>query len=261
MTRRKRLAMVTLAAWVCLVAGPAGAAGDSAADTRVKVASDSDPRAVEIAQAVMERMGGWESWDGTRCLSWKFFGRRTHYWDRWSGDVRIEGQADDHEYLWLMNVDSMKGRVWKAGEEISDPDELSEALETGHKIWVNDSYWLVMPYKLLDPGVTLEYSGERAMQDGRPADVLELTFGEGVGYTPDNRYEVFVARDTGLVEQWSFYRNAKDEEPGFTLPWEGWQQFGRIMLSTGRGRGMDWEIAVHDAPPASVFTSPEPVGD
>jgi hypothetical protein len=206
----------------------------------------------------MDKMGGWESWDRTRYLSWRFFGKRTHHWDRFTGNIRIEGPADGHAWLWLMNVDTRKGRVWKDGQEIQG-DELREALDTGRKIWVNDSYWLVMPYKLLDPGVTLKYGGERAMEDGRPADVLELTFGAGVGYTPENRYEVFVAKDTGLVEQWSFYEKASDEKPRFTLPWTGWKRFGSILLATGRGQGPDWEVAVHGDLPATVFESPEPV--
>ncbi|MEZ5331564.1 MAG: hypothetical protein R2991_05830 [Thermoanaerobaculia bacterium] len=51
-----------------------------------------------------------------------------------------------------------------------------------------------MPYKLEDPGVTLHYLGERPMLDGRPAEVLELTF-EGVGRTPQNKYHVYVAEE------------------------------------------------------------------
>jgi hypothetical protein len=252
-TRSLSLVFVTLA---LVAAGSSALAGSDPAD-RVQVTDASDARAIEIAQSVMAKMGGWESWDATRYLSWHFFGGRVHHWDRYTGDVRISGKAGEHTWLWLMNVSSREGRVWKNGTELSDPAELAEALETGRKIWVNDSYWVVMPYKLLDPGVTLKYSGERAMEDGRVADVLDLTFGEGIGYTPQNRYEVFVARDTGLVEQWAFFSNAEETEPRFTMPWKGWQKFGRIMLATGRGRDADWRIAVHDALPESVFNDPE----
>ncbi|MDX1388120.1 MAG: hypothetical protein R3344_02970 [Acidobacteriota bacterium] len=248
---RSRLASLI----VMLVVVSPTLAGDH--DDRVQVSGDSDERAIEIAQSVMEAMGGWETWDRTRFLSWKFFGRRQHYWDRWTGDVRISGvMGDGSEMLWLMNVNSEEGRVWKNGSEVTDPAELASMLETGRKIWVNDSYWLIMPYKLLDPGVTLKYSGERALEDGRVADVLDLTFTD-VGYTPDNRYEVFVAKDSGLVEQWSFYEKAAAEEPGFTGPWGKWERFGGVMLATDHGRGIDWEIAVHDDLPGSLFTDPD----
>jgi hypothetical protein len=94
------------------------------------------------------------------------------------------------------------------------------------------------------------------MKDGRPADVLDVTFGQGVGYTPENRYEVFVAHDTGLVEQWAFYAKAEDTEPRFILPWAGWTRFGKVLLATGHGKDDDWEIAVPDDLPAAVFTDP-----
>jgi hypothetical protein len=250
-------------------ASGAGAGSEAAIDApaptaadRVHVSPESDARAIEIAQSVVERMGGWEAWDRTRYLKWRFFGRRLHYWDRHTGDIRIEGpfggRDNPVEMTILMNVHSREGRAWKEGVELRG-DELAEALQTGYEVWINDSYWMVMPYKLLDPGVTLKYAGERAMEDGRAADVLELTF-DSVGVTPENRYEVYVARDTGLVEQWSFYEKAEDTEPGFTLPWTGWQRFGEVMLSTSRGRDADWAIEVPGALPESVFTSPDPVG-
>ena len=37
-----------------------------------------------------------------------------------------------------------------------------------------------MPFKLLDPGVTLRHVGERTLDGGRPADVLELTVAEAL---------------------------------------------------------------------------------
>ena len=219
---------------------------------------ERDPRAVKIATAVMEKMGGEQSWNNTRYLRWRFFGRRVHFWDKWSGNIRIETD----ERLFLMNINSMAGRVWDNGQEITEREPLQEALVSGHRIWVNDSYWMFMPYKLLDPGVSLRYAGEKPMADGRQADALELTF-DSVGYTPDNRYLVYVAKDTGLVEQWQYFEKATDEEPGFTNPWTDWQQYGEILLSGSRGddpgSDTDWEIAVYEQLPRSVFTSPEPV--
>ena len=51
--------------------------------------------------------------------------------------------------------------------------------------------------------------GEGRTADGRAADVLELTFA-GVGDTPQNKYHVWVPRDSGLVEQWAFCSTAAD---------------------------------------------------
>lgn len=216
-----------------------------------------DPQARAIAEGVMQAMGGQEAWDGTRMISWKFMGGRQHYWDKWTGDIRIEIPESQRgpETLILMNLNTREGRVWAAGQELTG-EELAQGLEQGWRAWVNDAYWMFMPYKLLDPGVNLRYVGEEIMADDREADVLEMTF-ESVGVTPQNRYLVYVARDSGLVEQWSYFASRDDAEPGFTAPWAGWQRFGGIMLATDKGRGRDWAIRVWDSVPAGLFTDPD----
>jgi hypothetical protein len=232
---------IRLAALLALAAASASAASSP---------DGSDPRAVALAESVLERMGGKEAWEQTRFLRWKFFGRRLHHWDRWTGDVRIESDGQ----VVLMNIVTKEGRVWDGETEVADPEERAAALETGYAWWVNDSYWLLMPYKLLDPGVTLRWVGEDELEDGRAADRIVLTF-EEVGLTPENKYDVWVARDTGLVEQWAYYPSADQAEPSFTLPWAGWKRFGGILLATERGRGADWEIAAPDSLPRSLFES------
>ena len=255
-----------IAGWVCCVLGCAAPSqpgpeeqAPAEVEPRVQVSAASDPRAIEIAKVVLQKMGGQRSWDETRFVSWNFFGRRRHVWDRATGDLRLELPRDEDRFLILINVGTREGRVWRNGAALGDAEEIAEWLQRAHEIWINDSYWMFMPYKLLDPGVTLKYGGERDMEDGRPAHVLDLTFGEGVGYTPQNRYEVLVSKDSGLVEQWNFFQAASDTEPGFRMPWAGWKQFGRIMLATEHGREGDWEIAVHEELPRSVFESPEPM--
>jgi len=220
----------------------------------------SDPEAVEIADQVMERLGGRDAWDRTRFVTWNFFGRRRHVWDKYTGDVRIEGveRDSDKPYIILMNLHTQQGRAWSAGEEITDTDELATMLDAGESAWINDSYWVFMPYKLKDTGVTLEYLGEGTMVDGRSAEVLQLTF-EGVGRTPQNKYLVYVARETGLVEQWDFFADAGDEEPRFQIPWHNWQRYGEILLSDDRGDSDHTDIAVFAQLPEEVLLSPEPV--
>lgn len=220
----------------------------------------SDPEAVAIADQVMERLGGRQAWDRTRYVTWNFFGRRRHVWDKHTGDVRIEGveRNGDKPYIILMNLHTKQGRAWSEGEEITDPAALAAMLDTGESVWINDSYWLFMPYKLKDSGVTLKYLGEDTMMDGRSAEVLQLTFAE-VGRTPENKYRVYVARDSGLVEQWDYFPNAGDDEPRFQSPWHNWQRYGEILLSDDRGDSDHTDIAVFSQLPEEIFLSPEPV--
>jgi hypothetical protein len=213
-------------------------------------ASGSDPDAITIANATLEKMGGRDGWERARVLRWRFMGRRLHHWDKATGDVRIEADST----LILMNIDTKQGRAWTAGQELAGA-ELADALADGYAMWVNDSYWLVMPYKMLDPGVKLTYLGVDPLPGGRQAKLLFMTF-ENVGLTPWNKYLVWVGANSGLVEQWAYFEKASDPEPKFTLPWSGWTRFGPILLATEHGRPGDWEIAVFEERPAGVFDAP-----
>jgi hypothetical protein len=208
----------------------------------------SDVRAVAIADRVMDALGGRAAWDGTRCIEWTFAGRRKLLWDKQTGDLRLENGPR----VVLMNMGMQKGRVFENGTEVTDPAKVREALDNANKIWINDSYWLFAPYKLKDSGVTLTYAGERALPDGRPADVLHLQFAN-VGVTPDNCYDMWIARDTQRLEQWAYFEHRGDEAAKMTTPWTDWKQYGGIWLASGHGKGpATSEIAVYAEPPARL---------
>lgn len=214
----------------------------------------SDPEAIALADATMEAMGGRANWDATRYLSWNFFGARQHHWDRHTGDVRIAfGDRDGNDWIVLMNLHSREGRVQKNGTRVDDGLR-DEMLESGYGMWVNDSYWLIMPYKLKDSGVTLTYVGEGTLEsDGRAADIVQLTF-KNVGVTPQNKYHVWIARDTSLVEQWAFFRTADEAAPIFTTPWADWRKHGNVMLSGDRGERKITDVQAPAELPREVFT-------
>jgi len=213
----------------------------------------SDPEAIAIADGVMEAMGGRAAWDSTRYLSWVFFGNRRLTWDKFTSDVRID-QFKDSDMKILLNVNTGKGKVYKEGQELTQPDSVAKYLERGKRIWINDSYWLVMPFKLKDTGVTLAYQGEGKAQDSTAVEVLQLTF-EDVGVTPQNKYLVCVDKETSLICEWSYFPTAEDEEPRFTMPWNDYKKHGNIMLSGDRGERHLTNIMVLGDVPESTFTS------
>ncbi|HET6349586.1 MAG TPA: hypothetical protein VFH88_10945 [Candidatus Krumholzibacteria bacterium] len=213
-------------------------------------ASHSDAKAMALADRTMQAMGGRAAWDAVRTIGWTIF-KRTHVWDKWTGDYRLEADS----LLVIMNVNTGKGRVWNHGREVTDDAKRDEVLKKAMSIWINDSYWLLMPYKLKDTGVTLHYMGEQKTEDGRDADTVQLTFA-GVGDTPDNRYLVWIDRKTGLVSQWSYFEKASDTEPGFTRPWTDWTSFGAIKISTGRGRFDVTGVHVSNDADPQAFVAP-----
>ena len=212
----------------------------------------SDPKAVQIADEVMAAQGGRRNWDATRYLAWNFFGVRNLTWDKYTGNVRVDYLKNDTKVM--VNVNDLKGKVFKDGAEVTQPDSLKKYLTEGRNAWINDSYWLVMPFKLKDSGVTLKYLGEDTTQTGERADVLQLTF-QNVGVTPENGYRVYVDKGTRLVSQFAYYKKADNPAPDFVMPWKNYQTYGKIKLSGDRGQRKLTDIKVMDKMPESVFTA------
>lgn len=226
---------------------------------------NSQQAAIVLTDLTMKAMGGQKAWDETRYITWNFFGSRKHVWDKHTGNVRIEWTDRDsgEQLLVLMNINTIKGRAWRADKEITEPEALAAMLKKGKGAWINDGYWLFMPYKLKDPGVTLKMVERDKSNPDPTAVIIELTF-ENVGNTPQNKYHIYIGTKNHLVQKWEFFSKADDDEPRFSIPWKNWKRYGRIMLSSNRGErnGNPLElsgIAVFDELPESVFTSPEPI--
>lgn len=196
------------------------------------LASESDPQAIKIADEVMKAMGGRPAWDAVDTLAWNFFGFRDLVWSKKSGDVTITNPSENS--ILNLNIFSGKGSATYGNWEITNPDTLQINLEKAMNIWINDSYWLVMPFKLKDTGVKLKYLGEKNNLEGQLSDILELTF-FNTGNTPGNKYHVYVDKTTRLVNQWDFFNKADDQNSKFAMPWKGYVTVDGILLSEDRG--------------------------
>lgn len=212
----------------------------------------SDPEAIALADTVMVRMGGRKAWDDTRYLRWTFFGRRTLLWDKQEKRVRIDIPGDST--VFLLDLKTKTGKALVNGSEVTDEAQLDTLMDQAESIWINDSYWLVMPYKLKDSGVALEYMGQDTTADGTMADVLQLTFA-GVGNTPQNKYLVYVDREERLITQWAYFPTADAAAPAIVTPWKGYRPYDGILLSGDRGRGQLTDIAVYAQVPEEAFSS------
>ncbi len=93
--------------------------------------------------------------------------------------------------------------------------------------WVNDSYWLLAPLKLLDPGVMLGYEGTKEM-DGAPCEALRVSF-EKVGLTPGDQYVLYIDPQTKLVRSWDYIPKA---DTVMHSTWEKYQSVGGLNLAT-----------------------------
>ena len=229
-------------------------------------AAHTDDKSTTLAKKTIEAMGGQEAWEATRYLRFTFAGVRTHHWDKHQGRHRLEGKTRDGEsYVVLSDLGSKEGRAFKDGVELTG-DEAAQMLEMAYGAWINDTYWLAMPFKLFDPGVHLEYEGTEDI-DGTAYDKVKMTF-DDVGLTPKDTYWIYFNPETGLVDRWSYFLQDWPASRTATVwNWSGWQSFGNLLLAPERTMVGDEDrqlpladIAVFETLPDTVFESPEPVG-
>jgi hypothetical protein len=254
----------------CLALAGTLAAASLAAQPPAFDPSRSNAKSMAIADEVMKALGGGEAWQQTRFLRFDFGveaeGKarppRSHWWDRQTGRYRLEGRTPEGDpYVVLMNLHTKQGSAWLKGAKL-EGEEAKKYLERAFGAWTNDTYWLLVPYKLKDGGVVLGYDGEEKKGDDA-WDKVVLTF-DNVGLTPKDKYWLFVNRRTHLIDRWDFVLKG-EKTPPTTFEWKGWKRYGGIMLSPERvdpAKGTKILFPVLDAPksmPDAVFTSNAPV--
>lgn len=228
-----------------------------------------DAKASAIADRVLTAMGGKKAWDETRFLRFRFAGFRNHWWDKWSGRHRVEFTNRQNEHFVIVeNVNTREGKAWKNGVELVG-EEGKKAVEAAYATWINDTYWLLMPYKLRDPGVRLAYDGEEVI-DGVVYDKLHLSF-QQVGLTPGDQYWAYINRQTNLMDRWGYIlEDFPKDRPAELWTWTGWAKYGNILLAPNRKNVTKPEnqrelpldnLAVLASIPDSVFTEPATPSD
>jgi len=208
----------------------------------------SDARAQELADQVMRQMGGYSAWQQARLLGWDFLDGSYQLWDKQTGDFHWQKDSLVANY----NLNTKQGHAYSNGKEISETEQGKKLLARMYPVWVNNSWWLLMPFKLKDSGVTLTYKGAGTFMDGStPAEVLNMTF-KNVGVTPDNKYEVLINPKTNLVEEWAYFPKATDAHAAFRRRWTEYKQYGPLKLATDRTDGKDGRHLDHVSVSATV---------
>lgn len=178
-------------------------------------ADQGDQAAQQLATDVWKASGG-ENWAKVKALKFTFV-------------VEQDGKqvaAAEHHWDVAAGTDHVKWKDKEATVNLASPgqDELSKA---AYARWVNDSYWLLAPLKVLDPGVKVAYEGPKEM-DGAACESLRLTF-QQVGLTPGDQYVLYIDLETKLVRAWDY---VPEGEPLMHGTWENFQDFGGLKLAT-----------------------------
>ena len=170
----------------------------------------SDPRAIAIADLALRAVGGPEKLERIRFLRFSFVLlrgeveviHRTHLWDRARRRLRYESLDEEGSPLVaILSLVDPGGQVFRGGRQVEEP--LASRLRAEvYDAWRSDAYWLLMPYRLKDPGICMEYGGE-VVVGGDLYDRLYLTFPDDDPAGPGGRYRADFNRETHLLAVWS----------------------------------------------------------
>jgi len=143
--------------------------------------------------------------------------RRSHTWSPQTGALTV---TTGGESTALVTRAAMPTTADDPAWAELAPGTTGEAALEAWSAFVNDSYWLLAPCKVMDDGVASEM-----LDAGR----MQLTFA-GVGLTPGDRYTLQVG-SAGEVSGWS-YTLQSGTKGEFT--WSAYEQVGPLRLSLRR---------------------------
>lgn len=200
-----------------------------------------DPMADSLAIQLFESAGGAATWARVPYIKFNYthsIGQtpaRTvrHLWNRQTNEYRMELPGPTNEpYVVLFDLDTRQGRAYWNGSELEDRDA-RVYLEDAYRRFVHDSFWLLTPLKLFDPGVERAYIADSS--DVATA-VLHIRFSLP-GYAPTDEYWLYVDRESGLITKAQYWgpHDARSQPPR-EFAWEGferhWTGAGYVNLST-----------------------------
>ena len=231
--------------------------------SRPPMETAADSLALQITQAA----GGLDAWDALPVLRFDWSVRndsaeliRTrHLWNK-AGDLyRVEWPAGEDSTLVAVfapssfDPDAPRGSVAINGDSLTG-DVKVERLKEAHGRYINDSYWLLAPLKVLDPGV------ERSLAPDSGRGVLAISFA-GVGLTPGDRYWIRTDPATGAMTGWTYV--LEGDGPPTSWAWTGSQPIPGSPLQlpiakVADGRQIVTEVMEAGTPDASSFADLSP---
>ena len=166
---------------------------------------------------------------------------RSHFWDRQGGRYRVDWTQADTAWVAVFEpgtyAEQPGGKVFANGQALADSARTRAALDRGYRMFANDTYWLLAPAKLFDGGVNRALAPDSS---DAQHEALQLTFGN-VGLTPGDTYWLFIDRETGRLNGWSFILEGSDATTASRIGWADYQTqaIGQdtVRLSTAKLAG------------------------
>jgi hypothetical protein len=223
------------------------------------------PTAEGVVQRTFEVAAG-PAWQTARYFAYTFNVEREgkvvasfpQRFDRITGDYRVSGlDPEGKKFEVIMNVNTKTGKAWLDGTQLTG-DKATAIVNLGYRRYQNDTFWLLMPFKMREQGVKREYAYSRDDACGHTWDVVQVQFESNFGISPSDMYWVWVNRDTGLIDYWDMKLTGAPPDP-VTVTFRDYRRIGELLISTRRDIASKKQLVRLDdlqvlpAPPKGAF--------
>lgn len=174
------------------------------------------PRADAIADSMLQALN-YEAYDTIEKISWSFPMGHHFEWNKHKDEVQVMWD----NYRVTLNPNTQKGTATLNGKKLEGAEK-KEALDNAYSYFVNDSFWLLAPFKVKDPG-TERYFVEREEGTG-----LMVTYNQG-GETPGDTY-LWILDENYRPKSWKMWTSVVPID-GLQYSWEDWQKYNGAWLA------------------------------
>ncbi len=168
---------------------------------------EKGPKADQLADKMLAAINH-EAYKSTRFIEWSMVGRHFYKWDKQLHRVEIKWK--DNQVVLYPNTPERNELI--APKDLSDKQK-NKLFKTATNYFNNDSFWLVAPHKVYDPGV------ERQLVKHNNQDALLVTYTSG-GSTPGDSY-LWILDETGKPLSFKMWVSIIPVG-GVEATWENW---------------------------------------
>lgn len=165
-----------------------------------------------------------KAWDTTAAISFTFRGKHHYLWDKKRSLVQVEWENKKVLY----HTQTLEGKAYENNSKLSNSKK-TDAIKKANDYFNNDSFWLIAPFKLRDPGTIRSI----VMQDQQEA--LMVTYASG-GSTPGDSY-VWLLDQNYLPKAWRMWVSIIPVG-GIETSWEDWKTFQNNLKIATTHKGL-----------------------
>lgn len=171
----------------------------------------------ELAHLMLDALNH-EAYNSLNTISWTYMGDHHYMWDKKVDSVSVRWG----EKYARFSTQSLHGVAMEKGIQLTGV-EAQEVIDRAWVLFANDSFWLVAPFKVNDPGTV------RSVVEVDRRKCLLVTYTSG-GVTPGDSY-LWMLDNQYRPVAWKFWVKIIPIG-GVSFTWDDWKEYQGVWFST-----------------------------